>query len=297
MAKQVLISLFLLFLCSVQCARILGIFQIPSISHQVVFQAIWKELSLRGHNVTVITTDPLSDQSLTNLTEIDVGPPLYARIENISSVLATKPNHWLLNAIFFLRSDKHAEIVFGNSQVSALINDSSQKFDVVLSEYATPLGSMFAAKYKCPLVAISSTLLFSPVLRSLGVPTHPVLYHDMMTPYGDHFFDRVKSLLYSIFSQLLHSFVVIPKFDSIMKENLGADLPYFGDIEKNASVVLLTTNPIMHGPRPFGPNIIPISKLHIKPPKPLPKVTNELEMIQMSFYFQIQTLLGAARIS
>lgn len=44
----------------------------PSISHQVIFQPIWKELSLRGHKVTVITPNPLKDPTLTNLTEIDI---------------------------------------------------------------------------------------------------------------------------------------------------------------------------------------------------------------------------------
>lgn len=265
--------LFLAFSCSVHCAKILGIFHLPSISHQVVFQPIWKELSLRGHDVTVITTDPLNDPKLTNLTEIDVGAPLYERIENISSALATKPSHWLLNAIFFLRTDKYADSIFNNSQVAALINDQTQRFDLVLSEYNVPLGSMFAAKYKCPLIAVTSTLVFSPVLRSLGIPTHPVLYPETVAPYDDHFADRVKSLLYSIFSQLLHSFVVIPKFDRIIKQHFGDDLPYYGDIEKNASIVLLTTNPIIHGARPFGPNVIPIGRLHIKPFKPLPQVT------------------------
>lgn len=265
--------LFFAFSCNVHCAKILGIFHVPSISHQVVFQPIWKELSLRGHDVTIITTDPLNDPELTNLTEIDIGAKLYERIENISSVLATKPSHWLLNAIFFLRTDKYADHIFSNSKVVALINDETRKFDVVLSEYSVPLGSFFAAKYKCPLVAVTSTLMSHPVLRSLGIPTHPVLYPETAAPYDDHFADRVKSLLYSIFSQILHSWVVIPKLDRIMKQHLGDDLPYYGDIEKNASVVLLTTNPIIHGPRPFGPNVIPIGRLHIKPLNPLPQVT------------------------
>uniref|UniRef100_A0A6P7F682 UDP-glucuronosyltransferase 3A1-like n=1 Tax=Diabrotica virgifera virgifera TaxID=50390 RepID=A0A6P7F682_DIAVI len=70
-------TMFLLFLLLdsfsfIQCVKILGIFPTPSYSHQIVFQPIWKELSLRGHNVTVVTPHPLNDSSLTNLTEIDV---------------------------------------------------------------------------------------------------------------------------------------------------------------------------------------------------------------------------------
>ncbi|KAL3288283.1 hypothetical protein HHI36_002731 [Cryptolaemus montrouzieri] len=64
--------LFTLLYSEVNSARILGWFVCPSISHQSVFQPIWRELSLRGHEVTVITSDPLNDPTLKNLTEIDV---------------------------------------------------------------------------------------------------------------------------------------------------------------------------------------------------------------------------------
>ena len=61
-------------LCAVKfayCARILGVVPIPSYSHQIVYRPIWRELSLRGHQVVVMTTDPMKDPALTNLTEID----------------------------------------------------------------------------------------------------------------------------------------------------------------------------------------------------------------------------------
>jgi hypothetical protein len=45
------------------CARILGIFPSPSFSHQIVFQTIMKALVARGHQVTVISTDPLKVSS------------------------------------------------------------------------------------------------------------------------------------------------------------------------------------------------------------------------------------------
>jgi glucuronosyltransferase len=45
--------------CCTKGARILGIFPTPSISHQLPFQAIMKALAARGHNVTVISPDPL----------------------------------------------------------------------------------------------------------------------------------------------------------------------------------------------------------------------------------------------
>jgi hypothetical protein len=45
--------------CYSRGARILGIFPTPSISHQLPFQAIMKALAARGHQITVISPDPL----------------------------------------------------------------------------------------------------------------------------------------------------------------------------------------------------------------------------------------------
>jgi len=57
---QRLVYLLLLYaVCSTQAANILGIFPAPSISHQLTFQAIMKALAARGHQITVISPNPL----------------------------------------------------------------------------------------------------------------------------------------------------------------------------------------------------------------------------------------------
>src|SRR5699024_6098381 len=71
-AMNIIIFGVLLSIICAESANILCFFSFPSYSHQIVYQAIWKELSLRGHNVVVITPNPLNDTTLGNLTEIDV---------------------------------------------------------------------------------------------------------------------------------------------------------------------------------------------------------------------------------
>jgi len=58
--RQSLVYLLLLYaVCSTQAARILGIFPTPSVSHQLLFQTIMKALAARGHQITVISPNPL----------------------------------------------------------------------------------------------------------------------------------------------------------------------------------------------------------------------------------------------
>lgn len=44
---------------SVENARILGVFHMPSFSHNIVGKTILKALAKRGHHVTMISTFPL----------------------------------------------------------------------------------------------------------------------------------------------------------------------------------------------------------------------------------------------
>lgn len=60
--------------------------------------------------------------------------------------------------------------------------------------------------------------------------------------------------------------------DEISTEKFGPGLPSVGDIEKQTALVLVNTNPAMDYMAPLPENVIPVGGLHIKDPKPLPKV-------------------------
>ncbi|KAJ8708784.1 hypothetical protein PYW08_010166 [Mythimna loreyi] len=56
---RLLVFSFLLQIFSSDAARILAVYPVPSISHQVTFRPITMELVKRGHEVVVITADPM----------------------------------------------------------------------------------------------------------------------------------------------------------------------------------------------------------------------------------------------
>lgn len=65
------LTFLLLLINSSYGSDILVIISTPSFSHQAPLRPIWKELALRGHNVTLITTDIMKNSSLT-IKEIDI---------------------------------------------------------------------------------------------------------------------------------------------------------------------------------------------------------------------------------
>lgn len=133
-------------------ARILGISWYPSPSHEATFQPIWKELSLRGHQVTIITSAPLRDQTLNNLTEIDVSfLSELCKKKNLAKVYSRDQWIWNLavNTRYFLQ--ELVEAMLQSEEVNALIN-SDEKFDVVIAEPHSPLVFAFGVRFNAPVI-------------------------------------------------------------------------------------------------------------------------------------------------
>ncbi|CAH1101183.1 unnamed protein product [Psylliodes chrysocephalus] len=258
-------------------AKILGIFPAPSISHQIIFQPIWKELSLRGHQVTVITPNPLNDSMLTNLTEIDVSfsYELMANhdvIKNLYVSTSIFGKLWTLHEIGLVVNSYQLEC----DNVRYLFDNKDINFDLVIVQALYTCNEImlgFGSKFKSPVIAISSLGVFLHAHDAVGNPTHPVISPDIMLNFSGElsFLDRVKSFLFNFWYRFLYYYYALPKADKIARKYFGEDMPYLGDIEKNISLMMLNVNPIIHTVRPNVPNVIEINQMHIRDKKPLPK--------------------------
>ncbi|XP_025834200.1 uncharacterized protein LOC112905625 [Agrilus planipennis] len=174
-------------------ANIFAIFSVPSISHQLVFQPIWRELSLRGHKVTVVTPNPLNDPTLTNLTEIDVSyvygtVSLQFLIDNSNlmpdQLVSMSVDHYVKPLI---------ESQLNHSDVMKILKDNNSHFDLVISEMICSPAFGFAYKFNAPLVGMLSFSDLSAAFLAIGNPLHPILNPDMLLGYGKQlsFWQRV----------------------------------------------------------------------------------------------------------
>nr|AVT42221.1 UDP-glucuronosyltransferase 321E1 [Lissorhoptrus oryzophilus] len=280
--KIIVLIFFISILQSSFCARILCVFQMAAISHQVTFQPIAKELSLRGHEVISVTPHPINDPSLTNLTEINTNYTYSIILGHgfeffMSKELTVQSK---VAKIFAMYND-YAEAILSNKQFRKVYNDPSQKFDLIIAQiYVSPIMFALSSKFNAPVVGISSMGGWTGTHIAIGNPTPPSLYSEMFLHYnGDlTYYERIKSTLYFLWSRLYVNFVAMPKCDAIARKYLGSDLPYLADIERNVSALFLNINPILYTPRPMVPTVVPLGFMHIKPPKPLPKdIAEEIE--------------------
>ncbi|XP_074037416.1 UDP-glycosyltransferase UGT5 isoform X2 [Leptinotarsa decemlineata] len=284
-------------------AKILGFFSFPSVSHQIIFQSIWKELSLRGHKVTVITPNPLSDTSLKNLKEIDVRSAYEVLSKkNFSGSMGTSTS--TLFKVFFIHdmliSITEAEIQ--QKSVLELMALDENHFDVILVQSLHPLMYFTGAKFRAPIIGVSSFDIFLEFHDAVGNPTHPIISPEIVYNGFDKelsFVERVKSVLFHIWYRAIYYWHILPEADKVTRKYLGEDVPYLGDVIKNTSMFLVNVNCILHKVRANVPNVIPMSQMHIRKKKPLPKDLQDYldSSSQGVVYFSLGSNVKSANLS
>ncbi|XP_044727974.1 UDP-glycosyltransferase UGT5-like, partial [Chrysoperla carnea] len=265
--KLILISITLNV---VNSARILFLSPSPSYSHSVAYFPIIRELSLRGHQVVSILSDNLNDPKLTNLTEIDVHDHLYG-LKDAKYLMDN-----LMNNPYFDQTKWYHDYSYRIMDhflqfpgVQELIQHPEKyNFDLVITEWITYQSVIaFADLFKCPLIGISSYTIFLHGHDAIGNPTHPTYIPNAWDQHVDpkSFWDRLKSVYNSVEYRLHYKYYVLPRQNSLVQK-------YFGDrvtrnieeIEKDVSLVLTNTNPILHGAYPKVANLIEFGGIHVQ---------------------------------
>ncbi|KAF5287797.1 hypothetical protein FQA39_LY15733 [Lamprigera yunnana] len=268
-------------------ARILAVVPSPSYSHQVAFHSLWKELSLRGHQVTLVTTDPIKDTSLVNLTQIDISDSYEKGREDVGNVIKRNSIFELLHLM-----TAFAEFHLSHTKIQELIKKEDEHFDVVMVEFLTPFVLAYGARFKCPIILVSSLGSFSWIDTIMGNPQHPIVYPEAPLNVDDELtlFDRVNAVLYHIAFDFIYKFYTVPSQQEMIYKYFGEDYPLIDEMARNISIVLTSSDPVFHKIKPTLPSIISVGGNVYRPtPPPLPKeVKNALDAATQGFiYFSL----------
>ncbi|XP_044746168.1 UDP-glycosyltransferase UGT5-like [Coccinella septempunctata] len=261
----------LIFLIStisaVNCARVLGFFYFPSISHQFVYQSIMKEMSLRGHDVTFVTPNPLNDPSLVNLTEIDVSVAYESfRKYDLSNFGRSSHSVFTIARIMNSFSEEVIKVEMGQKSVQELLQKPNDAFDLILIEPHTPFFFGLQRKFDAPLIAVSSLNVYSYYHHLTGNPTHPVLYPDFLSGKSGRLttmMEKLDSTFVNIMWMLLSDLVVFPRAELLANKYFGDKGSPIKEIIKNTSLWMLNVNPIFSCGRPNVPNVIEYFNIHL----------------------------------
>lgn len=298
----VMILLLVLSCCLIQHCRganILGVILHTSYSHQIPFRPLWRELAARGHNVTVLTTDPMNE-NLTNLREIDLSPAYEAWLS--TDIIEYSERESMSKVILKLMEvgQKVVETELELPEVQELIHNNNVRFDLVIAEFYYPISMAFSGKFNCPLILAQSADLLSGLHEFVGNPNHILQYPTYLSRF-DHPLTLSERLITTItyFIQKYVYSLYRDHFDRIAKKYFGNDLPSLHDLMARASLVISNLNPAFGNMRPQVPaTVVMGGGIHIEPPKPLPQ---ELERFldaatEGAVYFSLGSNVFSANI-
>ncbi|KAL4716805.1 hypothetical protein ACJJTC_001961 [Scirpophaga incertulas] len=254
--------------------RILAIYPTPSISHQVVFRKITLELLERGHQLVVITTDPIYRKGTgpKNLTEIDIHDISYS--EWSKSRMTNEEKYETKNEIV---SIFHAilhlfEIQMASKEVQKILNDKTQKFDLLLFEAYLSVILGFSHIFKAPVIQISSYGSGVEGYEIVGASTHPLIHPSIIHKriYNLTAWDKLDKLYVHFCNDFL-THIIDDKIGDMLKRVFGPDVPSIDELKCNVDMLMLNIHPIWDMNRPVPANAIYMGGIHQEPREELPE--------------------------
>ncbi|CAG4992038.1 unnamed protein product [Colias eurytheme] len=298
-------ALLILSLTGIESARILAWFPTPSISHQVVFRPIIHELARRGHQVVLITTDPVPlDKSLANLTQIDVHDVSYAHWQEMLIDKRLDKQQMIAQIRAFIERftivfDKQNEV----PEVKRIVKEEKDSFDLIITEACVRVTGALGHHFKKPVVLISSFGLLAIQYSAYGAPFQPFLFPtpDRQRLYNLTLAEKATEIVTMLTLGAIVS--TTEEYDyQIMRKHFGEDVPSFDDLSNHVKLLLVNEHPLWADNHPVGPNIKYIGGVHQKPQNELPKDLKQYldssknGVIYISFGTNVKTSLLAPEV-
>lgn len=247
------------------CVRILIVSPAASLSHNLFYRPIVEELSLRGHQVTVIAGDTFNNPDLTNITEINVRDETYGVINSGDLLLNNQLNK--LTTMEFIKSYSPLVVpilrnILKNKQVQEILING--EFDLVMVEHLNfPVLFGLKEHFKCPLIGMISFELTMTGHDTVGNPTYPSYAADFGGYSGPDltFWERLDNFLYALEARRYHYWETIPEHEVLAEEIFGKQMD-LAKAERTVDLILVNSNPVFHEPKPNVPAIVEIGGLH-----------------------------------
>ncbi|XP_076295654.1 UDP-glucosyltransferase 2-like [Lasioglossum baleicum] len=264
-------------------ARILALVPTPSYSHQIPYRRLFLELHERGHEIVLVTPNPIPNMNSTTFKQINIsGTYKDARTFEFVKLRFDK-YEWLsfVEDSLFEMAEKLSEHIFNHTDMKAIYApNSNKKFDVVMIEMlAVPATYVFAHRFNAPLIGLSSLGLFTFTEHALGglvLPSHESTWEvEANAGINQSFWKRLKN--YLKVSRLIYLMYrdLYPRQQKLVEKYFGTDVPPMLDIQKNTSLIFVNQADPITPARPKLANVITFTSFHVE--KNLPPLPEDLK--------------------
>lgn len=258
-------------------ADILGIYPTPSVSHQIVFQALTKDLLSHGHNLTMLTPNPLKINH-PNLTEIDLSDSY----ENFQKRFGYGMVKDYRNNVFgFLRTAFQIFVEVIEDQMNCpdmkkfMSELDKYKFDVMIIEHTGHFPFLaFSEIFNVSVIGITSFETSNFVYQTFGSGGNIFANVEQAFPYianemtFSQRWENIKAIFMAAVAVLTPPFPFTAYGEVMQKHFPGVTKSSFELIEK-VELLLVNVHPAVGFVRPLVPTTVQLGFMHVQPPKPL----------------------------
>lgn len=287
------VLVLLLSVKAVLNANILALMTMSSHSHHIYNSRYLEGLADRGHNITYVGIDKYKNppKNIRHLYIPGIYEAVYSDID-FSEISDISPYAMMLFGLFFEEPVANAYLNF--SGLSEYVNImKTEKFDLVVVDFTMSSYFLGAAHYSnAPVMGITA---FGIPVRAHDVLGNPVSYPInpyVLRPYDDEnmsLLERIDNFMLFTLNRALNYFAS-ETWEQIMAKRLFGDDIDVKSIINRMNVILVNANLATDSKLPLVPGLIPVGGLHIRDPKPLPKVQN---IFNVYFHFYKIVLLFA----
>ncbi|CRK94520.1 CLUMA_CG008025, isoform A [Clunio marinus] len=263
-------ALLLVFCSGLECSRILVLYPTISKSHIMPLQTLSLALAEKGHQITFVSTYPLSKQ-VKNYRDIKI--PFNEADKEFIGEMGKDPKGKGFTYMF----PRLTSLVFrlGNEslqmpEMKKLMRE--EKFDLVIVGYfMTEFMLGVADHFKCPSILFSPAMAFDVINQALGNPLGFVA--NVMVPVKEwNFIGRLKTFLATGAELGLTQYLKY-RARQVYDFNFPADrYRSYDESLQNVSLALINDHFSSGRVRPNLPSMVEIGGLQVKPkPSPLPE--------------------------
>ncbi|CAH1398448.1 unnamed protein product [Nezara viridula] len=269
-------AILLLFIGVVplEAANILILAPMPLYSHTYAFVAIFKELAVRGHNVTFVSPYPLKDPP-PNWRDVEVGYVPYTA--NSIKTMMDGPYSFYFALNDFCKT--LMEKVFQEKLFMEFLEYDTTKYDLLLLESHFCQEPLIAISHKQKIPAVTfQAMSLTPWYSFLSgneVSLH--LQPNMRSPYTNRmsFLQRLHNFFINVLELCIHYYDYIPHQQALMDKYIRypgyENRPSLLDMLRNTSLTLMDYHFSVGYPEPLLPNVIPVGGLSAKIGEKLPE--------------------------
>lgn len=268
----ILKTIFLILIlssCLVKAANILAVFTVPSYFNQRLFRVLTDALEERGHQLTIISTNPELGRG--NSIEIDLHFS-YKLFDKALFSMSVKdsPNEYESLTMWIEYEAEIIEKQFASDQMQEFLKNREQRFDAVIVDF-NGLTPWFALSeyFNAPLIGISATETTLELHDAMGNAANPISNPDT------RFLDVVtfRERFHAWKHHLLYNFYYKSKFDAIYDRIIRKFMPDVkltsAELKESPDLLLINSHPAMGFVRPMVPKTVQLGFLHVRPPQPL----------------------------